>query len=139
MERSEESGLTFRVERLAVRRDGWEVTAAVSNDSRAAYLIQRPHRPGESMFGLVVLETTSRKELRELTADFRRAPPFLEPERIEPPLPRVLAAGSQWRGVLKASRMLRTGSVVRVLFGRFARAHGQPRYVLWVTNHTVQV
>lgn len=139
IERSRESGLTFRVEQLVIRQDGWQLTASVANRASAAYLIQRSHRAGESMFGLVLLETPTRKEIRELTADFRKAPPFLEPTRIEPPLPRVLEARSGWRGTLSGSATLRQGSFVRVLFGRFARVRGTPRYLLWVANHAVRL
>jgi hypothetical protein len=139
VERSPETSLSFRVERLVIRRGGWRLTASVTNRDSVGYLIQRPHRPGESMLGLVLLETTSKEELRELTADFRTAPPFLEPDRIEPPVPRVLRAKSRWLGTLTGSTTLRKGSVVRVLFGRFVRVRGDPGYLLWVTDHAVQL
>jgi hypothetical protein len=139
VEHSPESGLAFRIDRLVVRPGGWAVTASVANRSSAGYAIRRPHRPGESMFGLVLLETGSEDELRELTADFRKAPPFLEPDRIEPPLPSVLSPGSSWRGTMSGSRALRNGAAVRVLFGRFERTHGDPGYLLWVTRHAVRL
>jgi hypothetical protein len=139
VERWPAAGLTFRVERLVVRRDGWRLAAAVTNHSSVPYVIQRPHRPGEAMFGLVVLQTTTRKELRELTAEFRKAPPFLEPDRLEPRLPRVLGTGTTWRGVITGSTILRKGWVIRVLFGRFVRARGDPGYLLWVTEHAVRL
>jgi hypothetical protein len=139
VERWPAAGLTFRVDRLVVRRDGWQLAAAVTNRSSVPYVIQRPHRPGEAMFGLVVLQTTTRKELRELTADFRKAPPFLEPGRLEPRPPRVLEARTTWRGVLSGPRILRRGWVIRVLFGRFVRAQGDPGYLLWVTEHAVRL
>ena len=134
-----EAGLAFRVDRLVIRRDGWRITASVANRSSFDYAIRRPHRRGESMFGLVLLETVARRELRELTADFRKAPPFLEPERIEPPLPSVLSAGSSWWGTMSGSQILRKGTVVRVLFGRFERTHGDPGYLLWATEHAVRL
>jgi hypothetical protein len=139
VENSPESGLTFRVDRLVVRRDGWQLTASVANRSSAGYAIRRPHRRGESMFGLVLLETAGNDEVRELTAGFRKAPPFLEPDRIEPPLPGVLTPGSSWRGTMSGSRALRNGAVVRVLFGRFERIRGDPGYFLWVTRHAVRL
>jgi hypothetical protein len=139
VEESRESGLAFRVDRLVVRPDGWEVTASVANRSSAGYAIRRPHRPGESMFGLVLLETESGEEVRELTADFRKAPPFVEPNRIEPPLPRVLSPGSRWRGKMSGSTTLREGAALRILFGRFERTRGDPGYLLWVTRHAVRL
>jgi hypothetical protein len=138
-EESAESGLLFHVHRLVIRRDGWRVVASVANRSSVGYAIRRPHHPGESMFGLVLLETVTRKELRQLTADFTKAPPFLKPDEIVPPLPTVLASGSSWRGMMAGSRILRRGSVVRVLFGRFERTRGDPGYLLWVTEHAVRL
>lgn len=92
VERSPEASLSFRVERLVIRRGGWRLTASVTNRDSVGYLIQRPHRPAESMFGLVVLETASREELRELTADFRKAPPFLDRTGSS------LGSRASWRG-----------------------------------------
>lgn len=91
------------------------------------------------MFGLVLLDTATSSELRELTAAFRKAPPFLEPRRIEPPVPRLLRAGSAWRGTMAGSTILRKGSVVRILFGRFVRTRGDPGYLLWVTEHALRL
>jgi hypothetical protein len=138
-EDSAETGLAFRVHRLDMRRDGWRVEASVADGSSVGYAIRRPHHLGESMFGLVLLETVTREELRELTADFRKAPPFLEPEKIVPPPPSVLSAGSSWRGTMSGSQILRQSSVVRVLFGRFERTRGDPGYLLWVTEHAVRL
>jgi hypothetical protein len=138
-EEAPESGLVFRVHRLVIRPGGWQVTASVANRAPVAFTIQRPHRPGGSMFGLVLLETVTREELRALTADFKKAPPILEPDRIEPPLPRLLSAGSSWRGTMSGSTILRKGSVVRILFGRFVRTRGDPGYLLWVTDHAVRL
>jgi hypothetical protein len=134
-----EAGLVFRVHRLVIRRDGWLVTASVANRSSADYAIRWPHHRGKSMFGLVLLKTVTRKELRELTADFMKAPPFLEPDRIAPPLPSILSAGSSWRGTMTGSRALRKGSAVRILFGRFDRTRGHPGFRLWITNHAVRL
>jgi hypothetical protein len=139
VEQASASGLVFRAHRFVVNQRGWQLTASVANHAEADYTIDRPHRPGESMFGLVLLETATRKELRELTADYRKAPPFLEPDRIEPPLPRVLSAGTSWRGTMSGSTVLREGAVVRFLFGRFVRTRGAPGYLLWVTQHAVRL
>ena len=139
VEESTDLGLVFRVHRLVIRRGGWELTASVVNRSSVDYAIRWPHHRGKSMVGLVLLETVTRKEIRELTAEFRKAPPFLEPYEIVPPLPTLLPAGSSWRGTMSGSRLLRKGSAVRVLFGRFDRTRGEPGYLLWVTNHAVQL
>lgn len=135
-------GFVFRVERIVVTRTGWRADISVTNDSPGDYRIQRPHRPGESLFGLVVLESAGKRELRELTAGYRSLPPFLEPDWITPPTPRTLRARTTWRGSMGAATVLRRGSVVRVLFGRFARytrSEGLPRYLSWVTDRAVRV
>jgi hypothetical protein len=138
IERSDSPRFVYRVERLVVRRDGWSVDLAVENRTEDDFQIRRPHRPRGSLFGLVLLETMSRRELRELTADLREEPPFLEPDRISPPLPGSLRAGAAWRGSVSGSSVLRRGTVVRVIFGRFMRDR-PPRVITWVTDHAVQL
>jgi hypothetical protein len=76
VERYPAARFVFRVKRLVIRRDGWAAAVSVTNRSPAVYSVDRPHRPGEARFGLVLLETTDPEELRELTADFRKTPPF---------------------------------------------------------------
>jgi hypothetical protein len=124
----------YRVERIAVRETGWSADVSVRNGTRDDFRIT----PRGSIFGLVLLETTSRKELRELTSDLREEPPFLEPDRIAPPLPVSLRAGATWRGTLSGSVVLRRGTVVRVIFGRFSRDR-KPSVVTWITDHSVRL
>ena len=137
-ERSESPAFVYRVDRLILRRDGWSADVAVENRSPRDFQIRRPHRPGGSLFGLVLLESESRKELSELTAGLRKEPPFLQPDRIAPALPRSLRAGSSWRGTLSGSTVLRRGTVVRVVFGRF-QGDGRPSVFTWVTNHALRL
>jgi hypothetical protein len=138
VERSTRPAFVYRVERLVARAGGWTVEAEVENRSRADYQIVRPHYARGSKFGLVLLKTKSTDELNELTADLRREPPFLPPDRIEPPLPTSLRAGETWRGTLSGSTVLRQGAVVRVIFGRF-RGDTQPAVFTWVTEHAVRL
>jgi hypothetical protein len=138
VERSADPAFVYRVERLVLRPDGWSVQLSVRNATRDDFQIRRPHRPRGSLFGLVLLETASRNELRELTADLRKEPPFLEPDRISPPLPPSLRAGATWRGTLTGSVVLRRGTTVRVIFGRFTR-NRPPRFLTWVTDHAVRL
>jgi len=132
----------FRVERLVITDGGWSAEVAVENRSAFDYSLQRPHRPrGQNMLGLVLLETAGKAELRKLTAGLRKAPPFLEPDRITPRPPPIFRAGQRWSGRLTGSAMLRRGSVVRILFGRFStigRVKG-PRALIWVTDHAVRL
>ena len=126
------------MERLAIRRDGWSADVSVENATEDDFQIRRPHVARGSKFGLVLLETTGRKELRDLTAGSRREPPFLKPDRIDPPLPGSLRAGARWSGTLTGSAVLRRGTVVRVIFGRFNRDR-PPLVATWVTDHAVRL
>jgi hypothetical protein len=138
LERSQSPALVYRVDRLVIREDGWSADVGVENRSAFDFQIRRPHRPRDSLFGLVLLESASGKEIGELTAGFRKEPPFLEPDRIDPPLPGSLRAGARWRGTLTGSTVLRRGTVVRVIFGRFQRDQ-KPRVITWVTDHAVRL
>jgi hypothetical protein len=138
VEQSKNPRLVYRVDRIVVRRDGWRADVSVRNTTEDDFQIRRPHRFPGSVFGLVLLETTDRRELRELTADHREEPPFLEPDRISPPLPVSLRAGATWRGSLSGGTELRRGTVVRVIFGRFVRDR-KPMVITWVTDHAVRL
>jgi hypothetical protein len=138
VERSEDPRFVYRVERLVVGPEGWSVDLAVENTTGDDFQIRRPHRFPGSVFGLVLLETTDREELRELTAGHREEPPFLEPDRISPPLPVSFRAGATWRGTLSGPTALRRGTVVRVIFGRFVRDR-KPMVITWVTDHAVRL
>ena len=138
VERSENPRFVYRVQRLVIRRDGWRADVSVRNTTEDDFQIRRPHRIPGSIFGLVLLETTNPRELRALSADHREEPPFLEPDRISPPLPVSLRAGATWRGSLSGATVLRRGTVVRVIFGRFVRDR-YPRVITWVTDHAVRL
>lgn len=130
------AGFVFRVERLVIGDDGWRVTVSVENDSRSSYRI------GRQSVGLVLLETETKKELQELTDGLERAPPSLRPDRVTPRAPALLRPGQVWKAEFESSVVLRTGSVVRVLFGPFTRIGARGREsadVLWVTDHAVRI
>lgn len=127
----------YRVARLVLRPDGWSADVSVRNATRNDFGIgSRSQRA--PLFGLVLLETESRKELQELTSGLSKDPPFLAPDRIAPPLPVSLRAGTTWQGTLSGSTRLRRGTVVRVIFGRFARAR-KAGVTTWVTDHAVRL
>jgi hypothetical protein len=128
---------TFRVGRLVVGPDGWQVTLAVTNNSAS------PYRVGPQSFGLVALDTASRAELERLTEDLTRTPPALRPDRLTPAPPPVLGPGATYRGSIAGSEVLRAGTVLRVLFGPFTRLGSRDvtegSDVLWVTDHSVKI
>jgi hypothetical protein len=128
---------TFRVGRLVVGPDGWQVTLAVTNNSAS------PYRVGPQSFGLVALDTASRAELERLTEDLTRTPPALRPDRVTPAPPPVLGPGATYRGTIAGSEVLRAGTVLRVLFGPFTRLGSRDvtegSDVLWVTDHSVKI
>jgi hypothetical protein len=136
VERGATPRFVYRVTRLVLRAEGWSADVSVRNATEDDYGIgSRSQRA--PLFGLVLLETESRKELQELTSDLTRDPPVLIPDRITPPLPDLLRARTTWRGSLAGSTRLRRGTVVRVIFGRFTRK-AKPA-TTWVTDHAVRL
>jgi hypothetical protein len=136
VERHRDARFTFRVERLVVGEDGWQVAVSVTNGSL------RPYRLDERSVGLVLLDSASRDELRRLTGNLTHAPPALRPDRAAPPPPPALGPGASWSATVSGPEVLRAGSVVRVLFGPFSsveRFRTEVQDVLWVTDHAVRL
>jgi hypothetical protein len=136
VERHRAAHFTFRVERLVIAEGGWRATVSLTNGSR------RPYRLNPRSIGLVLLETPSRSELRRLTGNLSHAPPALKPTRTSPPPPPALGPGASWSTTIAGSEVLRTGSVVRVLFGPFSsveRFRTEVQEVLWVTDQSVRI
>jgi hypothetical protein len=137
VERYAAGQFVFRVGRLLVDPNGWEATVAVTNHSPS------PYRIGPQSFGLVALDTESEAELKRLTEDLTRTPPALRPDRIAPTPPPLLAPGATYRGTMRGSEVLRSGTVLRFLFGPFTRPGSRDvtegADVLWVTDHAVRI
>jgi hypothetical protein len=136
VERHNAARFTFRVERLVIVDSGWRATVSVTNQSA------RPYRLNPRSIGLVLLETPSRSELRQLTGNLSHAPPALKPTRASPPPPPALGPGASWSTTLAGSEELRAGSIVRLLFGPFSsveRFRTEAQDVLWVTDHSVRI
>ena len=130
------SGFTFRVERLVVAENGWSVTFSVTNGSR------RPFRLDPRSVGLVLLDTATEAEVQRLTDDLSHAPPALKPNRVSAAPPPALGPGASWSATAFGSEVLRSDSVVRVLFGPFSsveRFRTEAEDVLWVTDHFVRL
>jgi hypothetical protein len=105
------------VRRLSIRPNGWSVSAAVRNNTRTSFLIERPHHPGQTEFGLLVLDSGDVEAVE-------RAGPGVFATRFEPPLPRVLRARGEWSGTFSGQgRAFR-----RALRSRRARALHELRH-----------
>ncbi|HXV03771.1 MAG TPA: hypothetical protein VFP24_09390 [Gaiellaceae bacterium] len=137
VERYAAGQFTFRVGQFAVGPDGWQANVAVTNNSTS------PYRISPQSFGLVPLDTTSQAELKRLTEDLTRTPPALQPVSVTPAPPPLLAPGETYRGTIEGSEALRSGTVLRFLFGPFTRPEArdvtQGADVLWVTDHAVRI
>jgi hypothetical protein len=137
VERYPAGQFVFRVGRLVIGPDGWQVTLAVTNNSES------PYRIGPESFGLVALNTATQAELERLTDDLTRTPPALRPDRVVPAPPPFLAPTATFRGTMTGSEVLRSGTVLRVLFGPFTRPGSRDvtegADVLWVTDHSVKI
>ena len=136
MERHRDAHFTFRVDRLVVGHDGWNLTAAMTNGS------ELPYRIDERSIGLVLLDSSSTAEVRRLTGNLTHAPPALKPVRASPPPPATLTPGATWRTTVSGTEVLRAGSIVRVLFGPFGsveRFRSEAQQIQWVTDHFVRL
>jgi len=124
------------VRKLTIRRNGWSVAAAVRNNTRASFLIERPHHPGGAEFGLLVLDS------RDVEA-VERAGPGVFATRFEPPLPRVLRPQSEWSGTFSGPGRLSKGRYVRVELGRFTnygiQRRGIPRRFRYISDHVLRL
>jgi hypothetical protein len=111
------------VRKLTIRRNGWSVAAAVRNNTRASFLIERPHHPGETEFGLLVLDS------RDVEA-VERAGPGVFATRFEPPLPRVLRPRSEWSGTFSGPGRLTNYGIQR---------RGIPRRFRYISDHVLRL
>ncbi len=122
--------------KLVIRRNGWSVSAAVRNDTRASFLIERPHHPGETEFGLLVLDSGDIEAVE-------RAGPGVFASRFEPPLPRVLRPHDEWSGTFSGAGRLSNGRYVRVELGRFTnygiQGRGIPRRFRYISDHVLRL
>lgn len=126
--------LVFRVERFELHADGWQATVAVTNDSTVAFEISRS---ASRTFGLMVFGSGDHAELDRLND--KGALPSLRPaQKLDPPLPSVLAPGETWSGTMSAPGALPQGRWVRVVFGVFTAASKPPPglrpSISWITD-----
>jgi len=130
--------LIVDVSRLVVRRDSWSVDARVKNGTKVAYTIGRPHHPGQSEFGVLLLSSPSVE-----ADDIAAAGPGLLASRYSPPLPRVLHPGEEWNGTFSGRGRLTAAHYLRVQLGRFTtvgpRRPGLPWRFGYVTDHVLKL
>ena len=128
--------LVVDVRRFVVRPNGWSVSASVKNDTRVAITIGRPHHPGGTEFGVLVLASP---DSRAVDA----AGPGVFASRFAPDIPRLLAAGATWSGTFSGRGRLAVASYVRVEFGRFttvgAVQQGVPWRFRYITDHVLRL
>jgi hypothetical protein len=110
--------IVFTVTRIILSPPRWSVLGSVSNQTRRVLRVDRPHRPGATLFGLLGFRTTSPAELERAIRTFRYRAPF-GASSFRPRLPRELRPGVTWRGVFSGLGSFEQGSYLRVEFGRF--------------------
>jgi hypothetical protein len=130
--------LRFEVRRLTVRRHGWTVAASVENHSLIPIAIGRPHMPGGTLFGLVVLQSSGTSELRRQIRRGALGPP-LTAARFEPFRPVSLGPGQRWAGTFSGPQTLLAGKYVRVSFGAFSAYAAGVAVFQWITDHAVRL
>jgi hypothetical protein len=130
--------LVFRVDSLAVERDGWTANVAVENDTRVPFTLASGASSLDRAFGLMLLPTGDIKELDRLNRA-NELPPVRQAERFDPPLPGVLDPGESWQGTMAARGSLPAGTWARVVFGAFVTIEEPPEglqeRVVWITDH----
>lgn len=137
-------GVGFQIEVRALRleRSSWSVEASVVNRTGIAWRIGRPHVPGGTKFGLILLATGEESEWRAMVAR-GQVTPALVATRFVPVLPDLLRPGERWRGVFSGPGRLPAGSYVRFAFGRFTATAEPPSGLPWrlmaVTSRPVQI
>ena len=129
--------LTFAVDELDVRADGWSTEIAVTNATHGSFELGA--NPAELAFGLMLFATGELAELEEANRE-GRLPPARLATTMEPPPPDVLDSGETWRTTLSARGSLAAGSYVRVAFGPL-RSIGEPPsgmqpVVYWITDRS---
>jgi hypothetical protein len=124
------------VRRLVVRPNGWSVTAAVTNGTHVTMTISRPHYPGETEFGVLILDTAGQK-------DIDAAGPGVFASQGGPAGPFVLDPGETWRGTFSGRGRISSGRYVRIELGRFTTVGppqpGVPWRFRYITDHVVRV
>lgn len=124
------------VRRLVVRPNGWSVAAAVKNDTQVTMTIERPHHPGETEFGVLVLG--SRKP-----SDVDAAGPGVFATHVVPRAPVALRPRETWSGTFSGPGRLSSGRYVRVELGRFTTVgppqRGVPSRFRYITDHVLRV
>ena len=132
--------LRFAVDALDVRKGGWSVKIAVSNDTHTTF--ELGVNPAQLSFGLMLFATGSLAELEEANRA-GQLPPVRLAATMKPPPPDVLAPGATWRTTLSGLGSLADGSYVRVSFGPL-RAIGEPPQgmqpvVFWITDRSYRL
>jgi hypothetical protein len=126
--------LIVGVRRFVVRRNGWAVSAAVKNDSRATLVISRRHRRHGTECGILLLGTAS---------PIHTAGPGRFASRFTPALPVRLAPRASWSGTFSGAGRLPAGDYVRIELGSFG-ASGTVRPPIsmqfeYITNHVFRL
>jgi len=128
--------LIVDVRRLLVHPNGWSVEARVENDAGAPLEIGRPHHPGKTEFGVLVLKTARASEIAHLG-------PGVLATRFMPELPRVLRPGAAWSGTFSGRGRLAGAHYVRIVFGRFRifgmPPRGLPSRFRYITDHAYRL
>ena len=132
--------LRFAVDALDVRKGGWSVEIAVSNDTHTTF--ELGVNPTQLSFGLMLFATGGLAELDEANRT-GQLPPVRLAATMKPPPPDVLAPGATWRATLSGRGSLADGSYVRVTFGQL-RAIGEPPQgmqpiVFWITDRSYKL
>jgi hypothetical protein len=128
----------FEVRRLVVRPHGWAVEASVENRTLIPVAIGRPHMPGGTLFGLVVLGTAGTSELARRIRRGALAPPLTAVQFV-PFRPTSLGPRDRWMGTFSGTNSLPADGFVHVSFGAFSAYAAGIAVFQWITDHAVRL
>jgi hypothetical protein len=136
VERAPHKAATFRVHRIHVDSNGWNVRLSITNGAPRAFTFPRGGARSPISFGLGVFDSPLPRRVED-PGNY-----LLRPTKIAPAFPGELAPGETWTGTLAGDAPPRTNRWLRVLFGVFFWK-GEPPYdfgpfFAWQTNHVVK-
>jgi hypothetical protein len=124
------------VRRVVIRTNGWSVSARLRNGSRVSFLIERPHHPGHTEFGILALDSADRRAVEAAGLG-------VFADRFEPTLARSLGPDEEWSGTFSGPGRVSNAHYIRIELGRFtnvgARHGGLPRRFRYVTDHVARL
>jgi hypothetical protein len=119
--------MRYRVQSLTLTKSTWKASISFQNLTKQPLGVARG-------FGIAFYADPKTQALAKAVG-------FLPVNRYSKPLPKTLAPGATWTGVVSGIGSLTTTQVVyaRVIFGPFTGLPSEKTAQVWITNHNLPV